>query len=420
LGGDAGLQVTVLQLGDAGKLSGDALQAFRDMEKAGIEARPFSPDGLAGVDVIVDAVFGTGLDRDVSGAWAAAIDTVNIHGKPVLALDIPSGLHADTGVVMGAAVRATATISFIGLKQGMLTEGGRDCCGELLFSDLEVPREVYEQVAPTARRITLDNFHVLLAPRPRNAHKGRNGHVLVVGGDSGMLGAARMAGEAAGRAGAGLVSIATRRSHAASIAAVRPELMVHGIESAVELAPLLAKATVVAIGPGLGQSAWSRELLGAVLDSRRPLVVDADALNLLAHEPVKRDNWVLTPHPGEAARLLNQSAAAIQRDRFAAITALQRKLGGIVVLKGAGSLVRDAEGPTAVCDHGNPGMASGGMGDVLTGVIAGLAAQGLTLYQAAQAGVCIHGAAADQAARQGERGMRATDLMPHLRTLVNP
>ncbi len=229
-----------------------------------------------------------------------------------------------------------------------------------------------------------------------------------------------MASEAAARVGAGLISLATREAHAAVISMARPEIMVHGVEKTTQLLPLIDKANVIALGPGLGQSKWALALFAKVLESDLPIVVDADALNLLAQEPVQNDHWILTPHPGEAARLLNCKTAEIQSDRFAAAKELQQRYGGVIVLKGSGTVIVDHNGAITVCDAGNPGMASGGMGDVLTGVIAGLLAQGIDLDDAARLGVCLHAAAADEAAWEGERGLLAGDLMPWLRCLVNP
>jgi NAD(P)H-hydrate epimerase len=234
-----------------------------------------------------------------------------------------------------------------------------------------------------------------------------------------MSGAVRMAAEAAARTGAGLVSVATREVHAPFLNLATPELMVRGVESVEALTPLLERATVIAIGPGLAQTTWSRTLLQALINNDLPMVLDADALNLLAQDPVPRKPWVLTPHPGEAARLLGIDTATIQQDRYSAATALQQRYGGVCVLKGAGTVVSSKDRIT-VCGSGNPGMASGGMGDVLTGVIAGLLAQGLSLVDAAELGVCLHAAAGDAAAESGERGMLATDLLPYLRRLVNP
>lgn len=258
-----------------------------------------------------------------------------------------------------------------------------------------------------------------LGARPRNTHKGDYGRVLAIGGDHGMPGAVRLAAEAAARVGAGLVSIATRSAHAAHISAQRPELLCYGVEHANELRPLLSAASVVVIGPGLGQSPWARQLFSAVLETDLPCVVDADALNLLAAESVVRDAWVLTPHPGEAARLLACTGAEIQADRFNAVREVRRRYGGVVVLKGAGTLVAAGDEPVGICAGGNPGMASAGMGDVLSGVIAALIAQGLSLRDAARLGVWLHAEAGDRAASAGERGLLASDIMPHLRSLVN-
>jgi hydroxyethylthiazole kinase-like uncharacterized protein yjeF len=266
-----------------------------------------------------------------------------------------------------------------------------------------------------------DNLQAILdreLSREPTDDKGHFGHVLVVGGESGMSGAARLAGEAAARTGAGLVSVATRTEHAAIISAAVPELMCHGVEDRESLLPLLHRASVVAVGPGLGQSDWAQSLFGVLLQGKLPMVVDADALNLLGIDPLKRDNWILTPHPGEAARLLGQTVEEIQSDRTGSATQLQKKYGGVVVLKGAGTVVVNSEGVVGICGEGNPGMATGGMGDVLTGVIAGLLAQGISLSQAAQLGVCLHARAGDLAAADGEKGLLASDLFPFIRRLL--
>lgn len=415
-----GLQVHVVMVGAEASLKGDARSAYDAMLEAGVEAEAFAGTVPAGADVLVDALLGTGIDREVTGEWRRAIEAMNASGSPVLAIDIPSGLHADSGHVMGAAVRADLTISFIGLKAGLFTGVGRDCSGRIEFSDLNVPVTVYKDVPIAARRIDYPAMRTHLPPRGRSTHKGHYGHVLVIGGDNGYLGAARMAGEAAARTGAGLVSVATRAGHADSLAPARPELMVHGIETPAELAQLLQRATVVAIGPGLGRSDWATRLLATVLEGRWPLVLDADALNLLAEQPLRREDWVLTPHPGEAGRLLGTDTAAVQADRLAALTELQSRYGGVIVLKGSGTLIGCGNAPPALCSDGNPGLASGGTGDVLTGIVAGLLAQGFDSAVAAELGVCLHAAAADAAAAEGERGMLASDLFPHLRRLVNP
>ncbi|TDJ20822.1 MAG: NAD(P)H-hydrate dehydratase [Gammaproteobacteria bacterium] len=418
------LLVKLHQVGNHEKLSGDALQAAERCITSGLEPVQYAfghdfGGKLNDCDVIVDALLGTGLDREVTGQWQEVINTINRCDIPVLSLDIPSGLNADTGRVMGCAVHAKATMTFIGLKQGLFTGQGVEYAGDVHFDKLDVPDGVLTKIVSMTKRITLDDLQSLLKPRSKSSHKGNYGHVLVVGGDQGFAGAARLSAEAAARTGAGLVSLATHANHAALITMGVPEIMAHSIENSIEIKPLLGKASVVAIGPGLGQSTWGSSLFSKVLEGKLPLVVDADALNILAREPVSSDRWILTPHPGEAARLLNCEPRDIQSDRVSAASEIQKKYGGIVVLKGSGSIIADDEGNISICSEGNPGMASGGMGDVLTGIIAGLSAQGLEKGDAARLGVCIHAAAADNAAVDGERGLLASDLMPWIRRLVS-
>jgi NAD(P)H-hydrate epimerase len=335
-------------------------------------------------------------------------------------VDIPSGLHADTGLVLGRAVHATLTVTFIGRKLGCYVGAGPARVGRIVFDSLEVPRVVYEGIVPLARRLDESVVAQALPPRARTAHKGSNGHVLVIGGAAGMGGAVRLAGEAALRAGAGLVTVAAH-PHSLGMAALRPELMSLALDSARDLGAMLERASVVALGPGLGQSSWAVEILEAVLAAGKPLVLDADALNLLARHPGARADWVLTPHPGEAARLLGISVDDVQSDRLAAVSPLSARYGGTVVLKGAGTLVSTQGEVPWLCDRGNPGMAVAGMGDVLTGVIAGIAAQCGDLALAARAGVFVHAAAGDRdAAGGGERGMTAGDVIAGLRDCVNP
>jgi len=415
-----GIAVRVLQLGNRDKLSGDAKHNADAFMAMGGEVIPFE-SAPEQTEVIVDGVFGTGLEREVTGDWAEAVGAINDHWAPVLALDIPSGLHSDSGKVLGIAVKADATISFIGLKQGLFTGDGPEQCGELHFDDLSVPSGVYSKQSPSASRVSWDAYSGHITPRSRTAHKGDFGHLLVIGGASGFSGAVRMAAEAAARCGAGLVSVATRPEHATQLNMARPELMCHGVEGPKQLRALLKQADAVAIGPGLGRSDWAMSLLGYVLESKLPLVVDADALNLLAYEPMQRDDWILTPHPGEAARLLGCSVADIQSNRFQSVRKLQLKYGGVAVLKGAGTLVQAGqERATELCTDGNPGMATGGMGDVLTGLIASLLVQGYAPELAASMGVCLHAKAADIEAKNGESGLLATDLIPLIRGLTNP
>ena len=410
-------RVTVLHLGDTEHLSAAAGAARARYLSAKGHEEPFHEVLPADADVIVDALFGIGLSRSLEGRWREAVEFINHCDRPVLALDIPSGLNADTGVIMGTAVCATVTVTFLGMKAGLVTGEGPACAGKIQFAALQIPPQIYADLVPLARCI--NDAETRLPRRPRAAHKGRFGHVLVIGGDRGMGGAVRLSAEAALRSGAGLVTVATHPAHVAGMLAGLPEAMVHGMETAGDVVPLMARATVIAIGPGLGRDDWGRTLLARALDTPLPLVVDADALNLLAAHPVARGQWVLTPHPGEAGRLLKLSTEVVQADRYQAAVQLAEHFRGVAVLKGAGSIVTTSDETPAVCLHGNPGMAAPGMGDVLTGVIAALIAQGLSLPDAARAGVCLHALAGDQAAQAGERGLTARDLIAALRSVVN-
>ncbi len=422
-----GFSVNLQQVGDHTKLVGDALLAAEKCADGDVEPNAYSKEDMNDYDVIIDALLGTGLDREVFGQWQEVINNINRCNTPVLSLDIPSGLNADTGQIMGAAVNADMTISFIGLKQGLFTGEGVEYAGDIHFNDLDISDEVGKKVNSMTEQITLNDLQSLLMPRSKSSHKGSYGHVLVVGGDNGFAGAARLCAEAAARTGAGLISLATHVNHAGYITVAVPEVMTRATEKPSELISLLEKANVVAIGSGLGQSSWSMSLFSKVLESKLPLVVDADALNLLAQEPVYSDRWVLTPHPGEAARLLNCDTNKIQSDRIVAAKEIQKKFGGSVVLKGSGTVIvddrKDGKQKVSICSAGNSGMASGGMGDVLTGVIAGLLAQrislGLDIGDAARLGVCLHAAAGDNVAEDGGRGMLASDLLLWIRRLVN-
>ncbi len=281
--------------------------------------------------------------------------------------------------------------------------------------------------------LSYESLQPLLAPRARDSHKGDYGHVLVIGGDHGMGGAVLLAGESSARSGAGLTSVATRPEHVSALIAHRPELMVRGIDNDSDLAELLDRATVLVLGPGLGQNTWSLDCLqqafGVAVTRALPVVLDADALNWISKDPslfpqALYGKCLLTPHTGEAARLLGFSRADIEADRPAAAVALQSLFGGGVVLKGPGTLICYPQGErvqVAACGHGNPGMASGGMGDVLSGVLGALLAQQYPLADAVRLGVCIHSKAADLAAQSdGQRGLLASDLLPHIRHLLNP
>ncbi len=393
-----------------------AYQAFKDANGVIQEWNNQLPQA----DIYVDALLGIGLSRLVEGDYKKAIERLNQVNEPVIAVDIPSGLNANTGCVMGVAVRAYQTITYIGLKQGLLTGQAADYVGQIICHALKLPTKVLKTVkVPMGYVLNSQHLSQALPKRPRNAHKGMAGHSLVVGGALGMAGAVRLTGEAALRTGSGLVTVATHPMHAMVINSNRPELMVAGIESLEPLFALIERASVLAIGPGLGQSNWALDLWECIKTSQLPIVMDADALNLLAKYPFKREDWVLTPHPGEAARLLATDVQTIEHDRIAAIYALKERYGGAVVLKGAGTLILGDEG-LVFCTAGNPGMASGGMGDVLTGIIAALIAQRFSPENAARVGVLVHAIAGDIAAQQGERGLLASDLIAQLRVVVNP
>jgi NAD(P)H-hydrate epimerase len=369
--------------------------------------------------VLVDALFGIGLTRAPDGDASRLIDAMNAFEGGIFAIDVPSGADADTGHVPGAAVHATRTLQMLAAHRGLATGAALDHVGEAAVASLDVARDDATPSAEAWRAVELSHW---LHPRPRNSHKGLYGHVLCVGGDRGSGGAIALCAEAALRTGAGLVSVATRTEHVAPLLARRPELMPHAIEDAADFDAAVARATVLALGPGLGRGDWGSELVARALDADRPAVLDADALNLLAAQPRGlRSDRVLTPHPGEAARLLGSDTRAVQANRFAAAAALVARFGCVVVLKGAGTIVAGPDATPRVIQAGNAGMASGGMGDVLTGVIAGLRAQGLSPFDAASVGALLHASAGDLAASDvGERGLLASDLFPMLHRLANP
>ncbi|MEM7431368.1 MAG: NAD(P)H-hydrate dehydratase [Pseudomonadota bacterium] len=406
--------VKVTAVSDPSNLSGDAKTAYEYWLSIEGSVEPFV-GSLENADYFVDAILGSGIARPVSGDYARAIDAMNQSGQPILALDLPSGLNGDTGDVMGVAVQADATCTFVGRKAGSYLGQGPDACGDILLANLQVPDEVFATQKPVMRSADIDEMDALLPPRRRSAHKGDFGHVLVVGGGPGMAGAARLCGEAALRTGAGRVSVATHPDNALAMLEACPELMVTGVASTEELVKMLSGKDVIAFGPGLGTDTWAEAMFAGINGRALPMVWDADALNLLANSPTSMPNRIITPHPGEAGALLESSAGEVQSDRLHALKALNSRYGGVSVLKGAGTLITEAASPPWICLQGNPGMATAGMGDVLTGTIAALLAQGLDLESAARLGVCLHAQAADSAAEEGERGLIASDVIAELR-----
>ncbi|MCE4068763.1 MULTISPECIES: NAD(P)H-hydrate dehydratase [Pseudomonas] len=412
----AGWRVRVLGVGDAARLSGDAASAHGEARAAGVDIEVWS-DRAELRGVLVDALLGTGLGGEVREPYASAIAAINASSLPVLAVDIPSGLSADTGQVLGCAVDADLTVTFIGLKLGLFTAQGPDQCGELVFDGLDADPALLPENG-VARRLAPASLP-LLATRPKAAHKGLFGHVLVVGGDTGLGGAVLLAAESALRCGAGLVSLATRVAHVPAALARRPELMARGVSSSAELLRLAERADVLVVGPGVGRDAWGRVLVSAAASLERRQVWDADALNLLAEERVARPSgdWVITPHPAEAARLLGTSTAEVQADRPKAALALAQRYQAVVVLKGVGSLIASPDGRLALCDHGHPAMAGAGLGDVLSGILGALLAQGLPAFDAACLAVWLHARAGESLGAQG-RGLAAADLIPAVRQLL--
>lgn len=415
----AGYVVAINQYKSTDNLPPAAKAAAFAALDAGLDCKPLTHDIEHDVDLIIDALLGTGLSGAVNEAISTAIYQINNSLLPVLSLDIPSGLNADTGCVMGACVQATATITFIACKLGLMTMDGPDHCGKIVCHDLGLTA-CMAKISPTARVLGTELSSALLPKRLKNCHKNAFGHVLVAGGGLGMPGSVLLAANAALRVGAGLVSIATRPEYANGANHRLPEAMIYGIKRASDMDSLLENATICVLGPGLGTDKWAMRLFQSMVASKKPLIVDASALRILAKNPEIRSNWVLTPHPGEAADLLACSVRDIQSDRYQSVAALQVKYGGNIVLKGVGSLIRTDESATYLCNAGNPGMATAGMGDVLSGAIAGLVAQGLSLGDATKLAVNIHARAADKAVvKKGERGLIASDLMPWLRFLVN-
>ncbi|MFZ2754112.1 MAG: NAD(P)H-hydrate dehydratase [Lysobacteraceae bacterium] len=417
----SGRHVFVLRLGDDVK-AGAARRAADAYLQAGGEAATFlDDDGLPQADVWVDALFGIGLHRPLEGGAADLVAALNHQASPVLALDVPSGVDADSGHHHGLAIQAVVTLSFIAGKPGLYTGAGRAVAGEVVIDSLGLADHVFDDLEPAARIARPDALPLWLKPRARNAHKGSFGTVLCIGGDHGFGGAVALCAEAAHRVGAGMVGAATRAEHVPVLLARCPETMARAVESAAQLKPLLDRCTVIAIGPGLGRGEWGEALLEAAIAQDVPMVIDADALNLLSNSPKTLEMAVLTPHPGEAARLLRTSVAQIEQDRIASAKRLADEYGCVVVCKGAGTVVAAPDEIPVIVDAGNPGMATGGMGDVLTGVIAALIAQGCANFDAAICGALLHAAAGDAAAHDdGERGLLPSDLFPHLRRLANP
>ena len=429
-----GLNVTIVTCCPSKEIKGVSSKAFKEMKAS--KARIISINSIGKLKVsrkavIVDALIGTGIKGNLRKNIKDSILALNRLGTklPVVSLDIASGVNPDTGEVKDICVYADITITFVAQKRGCFTSIGKKVSGEVMYSDLEIPKKLFTKVTATSSIVNFEEYIDKVVYREQDAHKGNFGHVLVIGGDRGLGGAGLLASKAAVYSGAGLTSLVTRPEHVNASLVSCPEVMVKGVNSGQDLEEHLIKPTVIAIGPGLGQTAWSEQMIQRVFweaEKREVTVImDADALNLIPKLKLSSKlprRLVLTPHPGEAATLLNTNVETIESDRFAYSAKIQKKFNATVVLKGSGTVIchkKNGIQQWGVCNAGNPGMASGGMGDVLTGIIAGMLAQGLTPKEASEVGVDLHAKAADQASFDlGEVGLTPSDVIEELRYLL--
>ena len=429
-----GLEVTIVMSNTSNVIKGVSRKAFEEMKDSKVKiisTKSVEKLKVSNKAVIVDALIGTGLKGNLKKNIKESILALNKLGVklPVLSLDIPSGVNPDTGDADDIAVYADITATFVAQKRGCFTSVGKKFSGEIIYSDLEIPKNLFSKITSTSYVVDYEDSISKVVYREQDAHKGHFGNVVIVGGDRGLGGAGLLSSRAAVYSGAGLTSLVTRPEHVSASLVSCPEVMVKGVDSGQDIEEHLVKPDVIAIGPGLGQSAWSEQMIQRVFWEAEKrdvsVIMDADALNLLTKLKLSSNlpkRLILTPHPGEAARLLNTSVAVIESNRFSAAAKIQKKFNATVVLKGSGTVICHKSGGTqkwGICDSGNPGMATGGMGDVLTGIIAGLLAQGLTLKEAAEAGVDLHAKAADQASLEfGEAGLTSSDVINELKYIL--
>lgn len=429
------VNVTVWPLGEQKFVDAAAKKAHDEYRAAKGKIAPKGAS-ILGFGLIIDGIFGIGLTRAPSGEYRDAIRAINDAQQQdalVLSIDIPSGLNADTGVAFADTITADATLTFLGAKPGLYTADGTDCCGSVRVETLGVPTH------ETRGRLLVEADCAALIPtRRRNSHKGTYGNVGIIGGANGMVGAAMLAARAALHMGPGKVYAGLLAREAIGFDAINPEIMVRAASDVAEDADI----TAFAIGMGAGDTKPVKAMLSAVLASKKPAVIDADALafvhidsrnpnidgNLQAQSPEDArptlglsTNLVLTPHPGEATRLLDTTSATVQQDRISAAREIAARAAAITVLKGAGTVIATPQGDYFINTTGNPGMASGGMGDALSGMIAAFLAQGLSALDAARLGVYLHGAAADAACihGMGPHGLTASEVIFEARTLLN-
>ena len=415
---DAGYEVEV-RYNNEPKTS-EALKARKAFSDRGgkLEANQFGRD-CSKFDVVIDALLGIGLNRKITGQMADAINIINHTAKRVMSLDIPSGVDSDSGGLAGHAIKAATTVTFISPKVGLLCLPASEYVGRLFIDTLDVPPEAYTRVGHVAHLVSPAEFTESIPRRKDYAYKSVVGQVLIIGGSESMEGAAVMAAQAAYRAGAGLVSIATISENPSFHSHQTPEIRVHKVVDDHQLEKLIEDHDVIGIGPGLGQSDEARSVFDIVCRSGKKFVVDADGLNILATTDLKNDHWILTPHLGEAARLLHTRTIQIQNDRLETASKIAERYGGVCVLKGQNTVIASKEG-SWICNRGNSGMATAGMGDILTGVISGIWAPAMHMESAACAGVWLHAVAGDEsAAEYGKVGLMATDLLPGIRKNLN-
>lgn len=428
-----GMNVVVACQQPQRELAGDAKQAQSAWQKIGGTTSAFTELDYAQFDLLVDALLGTGIAGEVKPTFQAVIQQINQTDLPVLSIDLPSGMQANTGQALPIVVKATVTVTFVATKPGLVSGIGKEYCGKLTFADLAVGKEFFSIAQVQAQLVDWQMLHPL-QPRPVHSNKGSFGKLLCIGGNQGMAGAIRLSGESALRCGVGLVKVYSHESSGLGISVGRPEIML----THKELEAALDWCSCIVVGPGLGQDDWAYQqfsrLLAHLKLAPKPLVIDADGLNLLASmaDDIDVQNTlaqlpalVLTPHPKEASRLLNCNVAEIENDRYAASKNIAQKYQGTCVLKGAGTIIQThnsshQESQCWVCKGGNAGMATAGMGDLLTGVIGAFLAQNFSPKKAAVYAVCAHAEAGDRLAIQyGQRGMITSDLLQPLRAIVN-
>lgn len=405
---DLNKDVYVWSLINPEKFCGDAKYAVQEYLSAGGKISAAPP--VNNYECIVDALFGTGLCRDIEEKFADAVEWINLQSGNVVSVDIPSGLDADTGCVRGVAVKANTTVSVISYKPGLITNNGKDYCGKLFLEDLDVPQGVFAIEKPNISLLNISLLSKLYQQRKQNSHKGSFGRAVIVGGNDGMLGASILSGRAALRSGCGLVETVNNNEYPELVSLHCPELITAG---SIYSSRLIQNCDVVAVGPGLGLNSESQDTLNFCLKQQKPMVIDADALTLVARQnecfshPV-----IMTPHPKEAADLLGTTIKQVQSDRVLAAENISRKYNCITVLKGSGTIICDTNRHKYICPYGYDGMATAGMGDVLTGMIAGLLAQGYSEIDSATTAVVWHAVTAENCEKGNS--LIASDVIENL------